>query len=770
MSPGGAHATGSRRHRQPRAASGTLGRSLAPGPADSADSADSAATGQPPRPGSSRGWAARLGPVRENRWPLLLGVAGTGLWGLSLRSVDLARMTDYGLLPALPPTWYLGVGLILAGAVLAVCRREPRELVVALLLAALVMALYGTIPLVAELPQYAWSYKHFGVTQYIELHGSVDPSIDIYHRWPGFFALTAMFSTVAGAPDPIAYAAWSEVFFTAGGALLVAAIGHRLLRSARLGWLAALFYVITNWVGQSYFAPQAVALLLALGGYLLVLDRFGRPRPTWPLRALLRLPQRLRWPAARVEALCLPGPEPAAEAGAPSTAPPTPPPSTPGAAVAPAAAGTGTAPGAGTAAGAGVPRGPVPADTTMVIARRPAGQPAPAAAGMQPVSPDTATLLITRRPAGGQPAGGAPQAPPAAGGTPAWPRGVALALVLLTHFAIVASHQLTPYVVVLGVVVMVVLGVVRPWWLAALLAAVTVGYLLPHLGYVEDRFGVFTGFDPLDNVQTSGVEAAGSPMPGKVFFTRMGTLLTATMLLLGLIGVVRGLRRGEGNVVVPIGFVVAAGLPVLGQSYGGEGALRVVLFAGPWLCVLAARALAPVSAAGWSARRAAVVLPVTGLVVALFLPSFFGQSELNIQDPDQVAALEYTYAHGEPGTPLFAGVPHIPASLAGNYDEFPGGVPTLVALGLLSGKEPTPADITRLTQEIGAYGEHSYLLFSDAQQAYLTINESARPDALRAWEDALLKSGHLTLWYEHGSARVYDFSRSRIQDLAEQAP
>ena len=68
--------------------------------------------------------------------------------------------------------------------------------------------IHGTAPLLFAEPRYAWTYKHIGVVQYINLHGALDASIDIYHNWPGFFALAAWFGRIAGINTPLAYAAW----------------------------------------------------------------------------------------------------------------------------------------------------------------------------------------------------------------------------------------------------------------------------------------------------------------------------------------------------------------------------------------------------------------------------------------------------------------------------------------------------------------------------------------------------------------------------------
>jgi hypothetical protein len=673
--------------------------------------------GRPRLAGSSLpGWAT-LGP-------LLLGGVGLGCWSVSLDSVDLRRMTDYGLLPALPATWYVGVGLVLAGAVAAICRRTSRPVLVALLTGALVVMLYGTLPLVTDVPQYAWTYKHIGVTRYIELHGSVNPNIDIYHRWPGFFTLTAMFSTIAGTPDPVRYAAWSEVFFTGVATILIAAIGRRLLRDTRLGWLAALLFVLFNWIGQSYFAPQALAFTLTFGIYLLVFDHFCRPRPTRPQLMLLRLVRRLARRPLMLGSL---------HGGAGDSAAPT----------ADGRAGT---------RDAELPTqffrldldmlDRRPDDDTLLIGRPDqCSQPAVHNAGVGTASARTETGTAT------------------AAASTRWPRWASFSLILLLQLAVVSSHQLTPYMVIIGMVLLTGFGIIRPWWLAASIAAVTIAYFVPNYHYVESNFGLFSGLNPLSNVQTSGAASSPSPAPGKIFYTRAGTMLTLVMLVLGFIGLVRWLRRGDARALVPATLVIGAGLLVVGQSYGGEGILRVVLFAGPWLCILAARALAPADDR-WGARRSLLILPVTALLGALFLPSFFGQSELNILPADEVRAVQHLYDAATPGRPIFIGAPFYPAKLAANYDQFPSYVPSIIDLDQFRGRQLGPADINSVVDYMRGFGDHSYLVITASQETYIEINHTSPPGALRSMERGLIESGHLSLWYQTASTRIYEFRAS----------
>ena len=84
-------------------------------------------------------------------------------------------------------------------------------------------------------------------------------------------------------------------------------------------------------------------------------------------------------------------------------------------------------------------------------------------------------------------------------------RWIALALVAVIYFAIVAAHQLTPYMALLGVAALVVLGLVwRGWLVLALFAVIAVGFLAPRYGLISSQFGgVFSGGDVFENAAGS---------------------------------------------------------------------------------------------------------------------------------------------------------------------------------------------------------------------------------------------------------------------------
>lgn len=225
----------------------------------------------------------------------LLAVA-LGAWGVSLGGANLNRMGGFGLLDAVPPTYFVALALLLIGFSYAISQEVVNPKLLALYVLALVLVLYGTIPLLYDQPRFPWSYKHFGVVELISSTGTVRRSIDIYNNWPAFFAANAWLSSVTGLA-PISYATGSQLFFNLANAAAVLFAVRGATSDKRLQWTATWLFLLGNWVQptEEDLAPQAFAFVISLVVLGLCLrcrgDRGLRDIP--PLRWLDRVLNRI---------------------------------------------------------------------------------------------------------------------------------------------------------------------------------------------------------------------------------------------------------------------------------------------------------------------------------------------------------------------------------------------------------------------------------------------------------------------------------------------
>ncbi len=195
---------------------------------------------------------------------VLLPLCALFLWVISLQYVNTRDMTDLGLISVLPPSIIIALVILTISFCLTARQAELRVPIILLHLFLLIFMLYGITTLVEEVPRFSVVYRHAGYTEYIMRTGSVDPGLDAYFNWPGFFVLSAFLTRVTGYQDIFPLAAWAPVYFN----LIYLGPLYMIFASAttdkRLIWLGLWFFYLTNWIGQDYFSPQGFNFFLYL--------------------------------------------------------------------------------------------------------------------------------------------------------------------------------------------------------------------------------------------------------------------------------------------------------------------------------------------------------------------------------------------------------------------------------------------------------------------------------------------------------------------------
>ncbi|MFD4543922.1 lipopolysaccharide biosynthesis protein [Streptomyces bauhiniae] len=317
---------------------------------------------------------------------------------------------------------------------------------------------------------------------------------------------------------------------------------------------------------------------------------------------------------------------------------------------------------------------------------------------------------------------------------------VVLLLVLMALFlACVPAHQLTPFVM-LGVLAALVLlrrcelrGLPL---LFAVVVAVWVGFMAePYWsGHFDELFGGLGGVGGNVSTSVSGRVEGGSSTHKLVLYTRV--LLAGSVLALACWGWWR--RRSHGYRERSL--LVLAFVPFLGfgmQSYGGEMALRVFMFALPGAALLGALALFPRTGARERVRvnlAAPAALLAGLLLIGGFLVARWGNEPFERTRPGEVAAMDWVYAHDKPTVRLLwlstDTVNDVTPALAwGARDmERVTYVPT-----------PAPADpvlVSGLVKALKDAGPNSYLIVNESQVRYLEL-DAGYP---ATWESRLTRS------------------------------
>ncbi|MGW0311617.1 lipopolysaccharide biosynthesis protein [Streptomyces flavidovirens] len=305
-----------------------------------------------------------------------------------------------------------------------------------------------------------------------------------------------------------------------------------------------------------------------------------------------------------------------------------------------------------------------------------------------------------------------------------------LLLVLVGLFAAtVPAHQLTPFVMlgVLAVLVMAGRSTLRGLpMLFAVLVAVWIGFFAePYWsGHFDELFGGVGGVGGNVTSSVSGRIEGGSSTHKLVLYVRVA--MAGGVLAFACWGWWR--RRFAGYSERSL--LVLAFVPFLGfgmQSYGGEMALRVFMFALPGAALLAGLALFPrtgVTAAEREADRKSLA-PLAALLTGLllmggFLVSRWGNESFERIRSGEVAAMEFVYAHDDPSVRLLwmsnDPVDEVtPAMPWGARDmEKVTYVPTLAPVD--------PVLVAGLVKSLKDAGPNSYLMINRSQSTYLRLD------------------------------------------------
>ncbi|TAM71184.1 MAG: hypothetical protein EPN48_02780 [Microbacteriaceae bacterium] len=205
-----------------------------------------------------------------------------GVWALT--QVTAGEIGDIGVVGVLPPAYYTALGLTLIGFVLCLRPSRPHPLLLTEQLIVLIVILDGIDPIVHGLPRLEASYRHLGIAEYIAQYGQVDPKLDAYFDWPGFFGALGMLADATGVRDLSGLAAWAPLGVNLLLLPMLLATARRLTRNRRQVWAGVWVFFLASWVGQDYLSPQAYALLLlftVLACVLTVLDGWA-----WAVRAV----------------------------------------------------------------------------------------------------------------------------------------------------------------------------------------------------------------------------------------------------------------------------------------------------------------------------------------------------------------------------------------------------------------------------------------------------------------------------------------------------
>ncbi|MET3204899.1 UNVERIFIED_ORG: energy-converting hydrogenase Eha subunit B [Arthrobacter sp. UYEF13] len=472
-------------------------------------------------------------------WCALAGAVSLALVVWAASTVALPVNSDVGLVGVLPYPFWIGVLLLNVAFVVALrgdAAGPARRPVMLWLVVVLVLVLFGTAAFVTDLPRGEVAFRHLGIADALTRTQGIDPDIDAYFNWPGFFALLATVLRATGL-DPVTVALWAPVL---NMGLWLAALGvltRYLTSDPRRRWLVLWIFCLGNWQDQDYLSPQAFGFFL----YLVVI-------------ALLLGP----------------------------------------------------------------------------LAARP-----PKFQGFRRA--DLAAWWQGRLPAEPRPGH----------------RVSALVVTLLLVTVICASHQLTPFLVVIAITALTLSGHVWPSRLPLITGVVLALWLAyPASAYLAANPPLAEG-GLLAAIEANVVNRV-SGTPGHVLVVQIRVALTLVLWALAVAGAVRDRRRGNLDIrVVLLAVTPLVLFPV--QLYGGEMLIRVSLFALPFIAIQACSVLLPTDGGTRPSSRTAGALVLTCLLLAvLTVTGRYGNAQYDVFTDAEMAAVGAVQDLAPPGSTIIS--------------------------------------------------------------------------------------------------------------------
>ena len=290
-------------------------------------------------------------------------------------------------------------------------------------------------------------------------------------------------------------------------------------------------------------------------------------------------------------------------------------------------------------------------------------------------------------------------------------RAVAMTLVFVIYFAIVAAHQLTPYLALVGVGALAMLGLLRRGWLILLIMTViSGGYLVSRYSLIAQQYGgLFSGGNAFQN--SGGLKGAFRDRATTVEIIRAYTAVSYCIWPATLVAIVLQ-RRALGRVVTPALLAFSPFTIVLVQDYGGEAIYRVFLFSAPWCALLTAGMLVKLTPVLWR-----LVVPfVSTVILAAGLQGSYEAISADVFTPSELAASQWLYGHAPHGSLLVLAIDNFPALESADFDRFNLKV---IPAYTLDGTTANGTNLAKVQEWLDSLGyHHAYVVFSLSMAAH----------------------------------------------------
>jgi hypothetical protein len=316
---------------------------------------------------------------------------------------------------------------------------------------------------------------------------------------------------------------------------------------------------------------------------------------------------------------------------------------------------------------------------------------------------------------------------------------------LFIAVSLAVTHQITPYLVTLAVLILVLLKLCRPWWLPIAVVAPAVVWALINITQVRKYFNVGTVGNIGGNISTPGSKIAGEHKLAAQLLSQYS--LALGLVLIGVLAIGAFLQQRSRSRLGVIACAASSGALVVATNYGNEGIFRVALFALPWLCV---------GAVTVKVGRAWLAVGEPALIAVLCGTYLFGDLGLDaiVVDRPGMVISELLFESSAPAGSLLLtmGNYEVPKNLTAAYPNLHFGV--YKGIGELNFQ----SFMTEVLPSLHVFrGGKLFIEYTEAAMDYGELEGICSAASYRRYEATTLSSPDWTLLHRGGGSLLFRF-------------
>jgi hypothetical protein len=326
-------------------------------------------------------------------------------------------------------------------------------------------------------------------------------------------------------------------------------------------------------------------------------------------------------------------------------------------------------------------------------------------------------------------------------------RVAAIAAIVAIVTAIVATHQLTPLVLIVATGSLVLTRRITLTRLPVIISVIFVTWISiaaepfwrGHLAFLFGGVGNVGG----NLGSTTAARSDGGSEHHLVLTMRFG--LTLLLVCLAIVGVVARWREGDRQLRWPL--LAFSPFAILAtQSYGGEALLRATLFALPWLAALAGMAFFPSQLRTTSARACVLSAVALCAVTVIFPIARYGNELFEMVPPQEWAGIQWMYSHVPRGSLVLAPSGNLPWRDISMTDyDYANPEGTIIT------SSSQVLDLLRSTTAGG------YFVTSQSQAQWGRLLEGEPADWLDTLDSAVMADRHVEVIFSNPEISIYHY-------------